>query len=273
MWSSRSSLRASAPASTTGRHEPIVEIGGRSEAGPRPDNQDRFVARHDLLILSDGMGGYDGGGRAAELSVAAALRVFQSAPSDARDAGLLRDAFAAANHDVRRERVGPLANMGATLSIAMAVADDDGLTSGRRWMIGHVGDSPVFFVRDSAATRLTVDHTVPGLLLQQGLLTHAEAAGHPQRNMLLHAVGTEDDIEPDVVEVATTFGDSIILLSDGVSDIVSVPGIVAVVTGAQTADAAAHALVDEARRCDPHDNMTAVVVRVVASSIGDGLGR
>lgn len=243
-----------------------VDIGGASATGPRSDNQDRWAATADLALLSDGIGGHEGGAHAAERSVASALQCLAGAAPATRE--LVERAFAAANDAVRRDRSGALERMGATLTVAAMLGPDDGDDAGSRWCVAHVGDSPAFVVRGTAATRVTADHTVPGQMLRQGLLSDAEAEAHPYRNMLLQAVGIEEQISPDVVEVHLAHDDAIVLTSDGVSGVVPADVIAGIVGRSGSATAAAESLVGEAIRRDAHDNVTAVVVRRVPSSTG-----
>ena len=125
-------------------------------------------------------------------------------------------------------------------------------------------------VRPSTTSRITVDDTVPARLLHDGVITEAEADTHPYRHMVIHAVGVEPttvDVAPVLVELEA--GDSIVLLSDGVSDVLDVDEIGRLVRAGATAQAAADAVADGAVDRATGDNATLVVVRHVASSTGD----
>ena len=108
---------------------------------------------------------------------------------------------------------------------------------------------------------------MPGRLLREGVITEAEAVAHPYRHMVLHAIGVEADVEADISGVELTAGDAIVLTSDGLSDVLEVDEIGRLaLAGASAVDAAA-ALADAAIASGAADNVTAVVLRHVASSV------
>lgn len=246
----------------------MFDVGSASAVGGRTENQDRcFTSRH-LVMVSDGMGGYRGGARAAELSVHAAALVLEEAADPARAAERVIEAFSRANDAVREGRAGDaeLSQMGATLTVAVAV---DWTQDTSRWLIGHVGDSPAYRVTAETTTALTVDHTTPAQLLAAGVLTEAQAATHHTRHMLLRAIGAEPTIDVELTTVVLHTGETLLLASDGLSGTLSAAAVGTIVQPARSASDAARALVDAAVSAGAADNVTAVVVRQVASSVRD----
>ncbi|MBI2704955.1 MAG: serine/threonine-protein phosphatase [Actinobacteria bacterium] len=234
-----------------------VDVAGVSHVGGRDDNQDRFAIVGDwLAVLSDGMGGQAGGALAAQLTVEAVTDSL-AAPSDVCEAGLL-EAFAHANERVRTERQERVEEnrMGATLTVAARSRP-----GGAEWLVAHVGDSPGFLVTPTSILRLTDDHTVAWELVRQGAISEAAAEEHPQRNVLLRAIGAEDTVQADVRDVHLNAGDALVLVSDGISGVVPLSEIRELVRAAETAEHAAKALVQTAVEHDATDNVTAVVVR------------
>jgi protein phosphatase len=200
------------------------------------------------------MGGYAGGALAAELTVQAVTERLAALDRVAeRD---IEDAFAAANASVRRERAERHEEdrMGATLTLAIPYDGDD-------WIVAHVGDSPAYLVSRRATEQLTEDHTVTGDLVRQGAISLEDADHHPYRNVLLRAVGAEETIYPDVRHVIVTAGEALVLVSDGVSGVLSPAAIGDIVREASNADEAARALIDASVELRSSDNVTAVVIR------------
>jgi protein phosphatase len=241
-----------------------VDVGSATAVGRRADNQDRCFVDAGLAVVSDGMGGYRGGARAAALSVDAVVATIGSRSSDDARATLL-DAFAAANAAVRSVRVAEreVGEMGATLTAALVTDATDGAS---RWLVAHVGDSPAFLVTAESSAAVTTDHTRSAELVAAGVLTDAQAATHPGRHLLLRAIGPDPTVEVDLVDVALRRADALILGTDGLSGTLDAAEIGAIVRAEASAAAAATALVSTAVERGATDNVTAVVIRQVASS-------
>ena len=88
-------------------------------------------------------------------------------------------------------------------------------------ILGHVGDSRAYLLHEGTLRQLTDDHSWVGEMVRRGELTAAEAAIHPHRSVITRALGTEDDAEPDLLEVRLEAGDRLLLCSDGLSGMVS----------------------------------------------------
>lgn len=250
------------PAAPSGE---TIDVGSASAVGGRTENQDRCFANRRVAIVSDGMGGYRGGARAAELSVRAVVATLHDRGGHA-DAAALRSAFERANADVRAGRIADpdRDRMGATLTVALA---QPGTGSESRWLLAHVGDSPAYVVTPGGATQVTVDHTAPALLHADGTITAAQASVHPARHVLLRAVGAEPGVEADLTDVTLQVGDALVLGSDGLSGTLTAAEIGRLVNSATSAVVAADTLVATAVERGASDNVTAVVVRHVASSV------
>ncbi|MCX7621235.1 MAG: protein phosphatase 2C domain-containing protein [Acidimicrobiales bacterium] len=236
----------------------IIDTGIATDVGGRSDNQDRGVIAPGWGAVSDGMGGYEGGARAAELSIAAVQRALdESAGMPDREA--LERAFQRANGAVlETQQSDPdLANMGATLTVAVAQSVEPAESV---WLLAHVGDSPAYLVTGSGTRQVTTDHTVPGQLLREGAITEDEAEVHPYRNMLLQGIGVGPDISPDFEEVRLEPGESLVLASDGLSGVLSAADVGRVVAAASSAGEAAQWLVKEAIARETTDNVTVVVL-------------
>lgn len=236
-----------------------LRFGRESDPGKvREKNEDDFGyfvgGDRRLLVVADGMGGEAGGQEASRTAVATARRLFEAEDGTTRPVrDLLEATVAEANAALlaRQDVVPELKGMGTTLELL--------LIEGDRVSWAHVGDSRVYRVRGGVAERLTKDHTRVQQMLEGGLLSPEEAAEHPQRNVLSRAVGRAGNLSPDVVvDEPILDGDSFLLCSDGLCDLVKDDEIAWFVDRCEPQDAC-HRLVRLALDRGGHDNTTVLV--------------
>lgn len=238
-----------------------LRAAGTTDAGQvRGQNQDSFFVRDDLVLIADGMGGYAGGEVAAEIAVDVVASAFAS---DTTARGL-----AEAFHDANRrifERGGEpgLEGMGTTLVGAALVATP----AGERLLVANVGDSRGYLLRDGALRQLTEDHSVAAELVRMGRIEEQEEGEHPGRHVLTRALGVEEDVAPDVVELEPRAGDRLLLCSDGLSNELGESELRSLLEVGEPSDAA-RALVAAANAHGGLDNITAVVADVVTDPTG-----
>lgn len=250
----RRTLRRSPPTGPS----TAVDIGWATAQGSRATNEDRVAVGDAWAALSDGIGGYRGGARAAQLTVDAVAAVLSppGRPDDGPPAGRVGEAVAHANAVVRAARAGEdgLARMGATLTVGADAGDG-------RWLVTNLGDSPAWLVRAGRLALLTEAHNLTGELVRSGTLDPAEAGRHPGRRVLLRAVGLEERPAAAHRFVRVAPGDHLVFASDGLSEGVGAASVAAAV-GGRSARVAARRLVEAALAGGARDNVTVVVVRV-----------
>ena len=144
--------------------------------------------------------------------------------------------------------------MSTTLSTA--------LVCGKSVFIGQVGDSRVYLFRDGSATQLTEDHTLINFRLKLGLITPEEAEHAPGKNVITRAVGHQDYVEVDVIDIELKPGDRFMLCSDGLYGYVQDDELHEMLAG--DAEEVAKRLVATANERGGRDNITVVVVDVNA---------
>ncbi|HRP09139.1 MAG TPA: SpoIIE family protein phosphatase, partial [Gemmatimonadales bacterium] len=155
-----------------------------------------------------------------------------------------------------------LAGMGTTCTAIV-------IHSGRAWC-AHVGDSRCYLVRDGGILLMTEDHSSVMELVREGTISASEARNHPDKNVILRALGSHRDVEVAVWPrpFALEPGDRLLLCSDGLYDLATDDDILAAVGGAAPQDACDH-LVELARARGAPDNVTVIVVAVPAGTAGD----
>lgn len=231
----------------------------RSDLGRRRSaNEDTYALAPELglFLVADGMGGHRAGQVASGLAARAASATLRTLRDERRGAAWrLRTCVAAANAEILAgSRAKPeLAGMGTTVVALLAEGD--------RLAVANVGDSRAYRVRGGAIERLTDDHTLVGELVRRGEISERAAALHPQRHVLLRALGVRRNVEPDVMELTPEPGDLYLLCSDGLTGHVDDEEIAELVAGVADLDVACERLVDLANARGGEDNITVVLVR------------
>lgn len=244
---------------------PRLEIAGLTDQGHvREQNEDylgnqaaRYEARlaeHGwLFAVADGMGGHALGEVASQLAVETLFDVYYHAEPDPPLA--LREAIESANVTVFYHATIRGVTMGTTLTVA--VLRDDLVT------IANVGDSRVYRLRDGRAQQLTQDHSLIAEQVRRGLLTPEQAQQSRLHNVITRCIGYRDAVEVDISESPLRAGDVFLLCSDGLHGLVTGQEMAAVVANQPLADAA-RTLIDLANTRGGPDNITCLLIRVLA---------
>jgi protein phosphatase len=224
----------------------------------RSVNQDAYLDRPDLGIwaVADGMGGHADGAVASHALADALGHLAQP-----KLLGLAADAAVEAIETVNRQLIERAAQTGSGDLIGSTVVAL--LALGGYCALLWVGDSRIYRLRDGNLEQLTRDHSQVQALVDSGSLTPEMAEMHPLSNVLLRAVGSEDQIEIDRRIERLAPGDRYLLCSDGLFREVGAETIASTLAGLPPADAA-RALIQLACDHGGRDNVTAVVVEIAA---------
>lgn len=225
----------------------------------RQANEDSFLAVDGLFAVADGMGGHQAGEVASQLALECLAAEFTAAGTD-----MLVRAVEEANRTlVSRSAADPsLAGMGTTL-VAMGLVDASG-----RDAIGvvNVGDSRLYLLSDGELAQITEDHSLVATMERQGRLTAAEAAVHPQRNILTRALGIDGSVLVDSWEILPVNGDRYLICSDGLFNEVDESRIAATLRRLADPNEACRELVRLANEGGGRDNITCVIVDIADDS-------
>ena len=241
------------PAEAPAPVQPGVQVHALTDVGKvRKSNQDALVVDETMLLygVADGMGGHNGGETASAGARDGLIEALRG-----KDASLdaLREGVTKVNADLFKQQAEDesLSGMGTTLSVI--------------WMsehfvyLGHVGDSRVYRFREGKLEQMTDDHSLVGELMRAGYLTPEEAENHPQKNVILRAVGTEEGIDVDLAVEERRPGDLWLICSDGLHGLVKDSTMEAILS-VNTAEAAAKLLMDAALAAGGRDNISVVLV-------------
>ncbi|WP_225832615.1 Stp1/IreP family PP2C-type Ser/Thr phosphatase [Streptomyces sp. NK08204] len=230
----------------------------------REGNEDSGYAGPRLLAIADGMGGQAAG----EVASSEVISTLVTLDDDVPGSDILTSlgvAVQRANDQLRAmvEEDPQLEGMGTTLTAL--------LWTGQRLGLVHVGDSRAYLLRDGALTQITQDHTWVQRLVDEGRITEEEATTHPQRSLLMRALGSGDHVEPDLSIREVRAGDRYLICSDGLSGVVSHQTMEETLASYQGPQETVQELIQLALRGGGPDNITVIVADVLDLDTGDTL--
>lgn len=224
----------------------------------RSVNEDSLLARSPIFAVADGMGGHTAGDFA---STAVVTRLAEQVAVDFVGEDALTTALRSAVDDMSRGVGHTDLGTGTTVTgIALTLAD--GLPY---WLVFNIGDSRVYSYRDGVLEQLTVDHSIVQELLDAGAITPAEAEVHPHSNVITRAVGFNEDPVPDYFLLPIVAGSRLLVCSDGLTKELTEHGIRHFLAEGSSPLDSAQQLMDAALGNGGRDNVTVVVVDVLAT--------
>lgn len=208
-----------------------------------------------IFVVADGMGGHAFGDRASKSAVKTLLSRFGDKPPAPNTREWMEEGVLLVNRRVYEEGADdpPKERRGTTLT-ALVIRGDT-------VTIGHVGDSRAYLIRRGKMRQVTEDHTVPGRMLKEGLITKEEAEESSRKSELLQAVGNKESVSVEIQAGRIERGDILILTSDGLTNQVpdeTIQNIVETYPPKEAVDK----LIALAKKNGGHDNITAIVVKV-----------
>lgn len=247
-------------------------VYGRSTLGlstTRLQNEDSYGVRQQCLsnsepillgVVADGMGGMADGEVASKLAVQTVLEAH--IPGDISSqkqraawlAALVQKANTCVTDNVR--------DGGTTLSLVAAL--------GRDLMIAHVGDSRIFLLRKKQICQLSEDHSMVAMLVASGQITYEQSQSHPDRNVLIRSLGSKRRLSDDYIHDLSRFGsisisledgDTLILCSDGVWDLVAADELAEIFAGDRTLHSAVELTIGQVLARGAHDNATILALK------------
>lgn len=206
-----------------------LEVANVSDVGSkRPHNEDSTASNEELgiMVLADGMGGYKAGEVASAIAV---THIYNKITSGLKNSDtntddddskldphsiLIRDAIDTANSSIYKAAQEDEQCQGMGTTIITVIAYND------RISIAHVGDSRLYRLRGDDFKQITKDHSLVQELIDRGLFTPEEAEKNAPKNLVTRALGIDTKVEIDVIEDRLIIGDTYLLCSDGLTDMV-----------------------------------------------------
>lgn len=205
----------------------LLCVGQTDTGRVREHNEDMIAVDSDLglVVLADGMGGYNAGevasGMATALLGSRLAEVFELVPPYATVGDGRRQAVVALEQEIAitnksiysaAQSQPQYAGMGTTL--VTAVFHDNSMT------VAHIGDSRMYRLRDGALSPVTRDHSLLQEQIDSGMLTPEQARHSQNRNLVTRALGVDPEVEPEIHEYPVLPGDLYLLCSDGLNDMI-----------------------------------------------------
>lgn len=221
-----------------------------------------------VFIVADGMGGHAAGEVASEMAVQMIARELDGivGTADSEAAQKMRLAIHKANSAIFQRTIDEPEKRGmGTTATAMVV-------NGARYLLGQVGDSRAYLLRDRDLQQVTKDHSYVQEQVDAGNLTPEQARTHPYSNVITRCVGANSSVVPDIYVGTLHADDWVLLASDGLTGMLEDHELLAIMNANHTPAQLVDALVAEANRRGGLDNITAIVVRIDTVEASDGLG-
>ena len=228
----------------------------------RTSNEDSVFlsAESGVFVVADGMGGHAAGEVASAIAselIGGRLCCLGEGEELEEARSLFLEAFLDAGSEIIRQASEDSARGGmGTTATVLALRPDD------NYIVGHIGDSRAYLLRDDSFDRITTDHSWVEEQVERGMISREQAFRHPQSNIITRALGTDPVPPPDLYVGELQADDRFLLCSDGLTDMVSEERITRVVRLVDVPETAASRLVSEANLAGGIDNVTALVVHV-----------
>ncbi|MDP9026093.1 MAG: protein phosphatase 2C domain-containing protein [Actinomycetota bacterium] len=236
----------------------VLSWAARTDVGHRrAANEDSVIVGLPIFAVADGMGGHAAGDRA---SAAIATRLSREIGPFA-ELPALEQAFIDAGAEIDALAEGIPLGVGTTVTGAALVFDQPEPS----FLVFNIGDSRVYRFERNELSQVTVDHSVVQELVDAGLIAAEEADNHPESNVITRALGFHDEPLPDIWRVPARPGLRLLICSDGLTKELGDERLRLHLAAGMPAGETASALVDAALAAGGRDNVTLVIVDVIAA--------
>lgn len=214
----------------------------------------------NLFIVADGMGGHNAGDFASKYTVETIVSEIRNS-FEKNPTIIIKKAINAANKGVRREASmdASLAGMGTTVVVATVI--------GRYLQVANVGDSRLYVVNPEEIRQITKDHSLVEEMIRLGAIDRADARLHPDKNIITRAIGVRDDVEIDFFTIELKPFDTILMCSDGLSNMLEDEEIKKIVNNKWGINEIAEELIRQANNNGGKDNIAVILVRPFADEV------
>jgi protein phosphatase len=238
-----------------------ITCAGRTDVGViRSGNEDSYLMIPDrgIFVVADGMGGHAAGEVASEMAVRFVARELGSLKglADEQVAERMRLAIRTANGAIFQRTLAEHDKRGMGTTVTALTLFD------ARFLIGQVGDSRAYLLREGKFVQITKDHSYVQEQVDAGYLTPEQARSHPYSNVITRCVGANSDVVPDIYVGTVKPGDLFLLASDGLTGMLEDWQLAELLAGERMPQHFVDGLIAEANRHGGLDNITAILVRI-----------
>jgi protein phosphatase len=217
-----------------------------------------MIPDRGIFVVADGMGGHAAGEVASEMAVRFVARELDSLRglTDEQVAERMRAAIRAANGAIFQRTLTEHDKRGMGTTVTSLVLYES------RFLIGQVGDSRAYMLRDGKLTQITKDHSYVQEQVDAGYLTPEQARTHPYSNVITRCVGANSEVMPDIYVGSVRPRDVFLLASDGLTGMLEDYQLAELLSAERMPEEEVDSLVAEANRHGGLDNITAILVRI-----------
>ncbi|MCI8418649.1 MAG: Stp1/IreP family PP2C-type Ser/Thr phosphatase [Lachnospiraceae bacterium] len=239
----------------------LISFGLKDVGRVRSINQDYFFISEgpvgnlpNLFMVADGMGGHKAGDLASEYTVSM-VREAVSKSMQTNPFQILKGAVQYANQKLLEKSRESLEYTGMGTTLVIATVDQDRQIA----YVVNVGDSRLYKVGTSMV-QITVDHSLVEEMIHLGEISKEAARNHPDKHIITRAIGVSERVDPDYFDTTFSSGESLLLCSDGLTNMLEDKEIAGVMSGPGTPEEKARRLVLEANSKGGRDNIAVVVI-------------
>ncbi len=237
-------------------------FAGKTDIGlKRENNEDAFCLNPELdfCLAADGMGGAAAGEVASTIFAEATLEIFSNNTSRSEKEILYRvhKAYSHANQKILEHVARHPDHQGMGCTAELLAFFDEG------FILAHIGDSRTYRLRNGKLKQLTQDHTLVQQQLQEGLISADQIKHHPMRNLILRAVGINEELTIDLLKGKIWPEDQFLLCSDGLTDMISDDQIQDILGADNHIDRKVEELIEAAKTAGGYDNITVVLAAII----------
>lgn len=234
---------------------------GKTDIGlRRQNNEDVFLLSpdFDFCLAADGMGGAAAGEVASQIFAQTAFEIFSATPNHSAKDTLSRveKAYRSANQKILEHVIAHPEHKGMGCTAELLAFFEE------NFILGHIGDSRTYRLRNGELEQLTEDHTLVQKQLQEGLISEDEIRYHPMRHVIFRAVGINEEMAIDLLKDKTQPADLFLLCSDGLSDMLEDEQIQEILCADTNIGHKTENLIDSAKAAGGLDNITVVLVAI-----------
>lgn len=222
-----------------------------------------FNNKSNIFVVADGMGGPAAGEVASLMAVNTVQEEIKSKTFSNESEfvevliGLLQKANTAIFE--KSQSNDEMKGMGTTATLA-GVVD-------KKLFLGQVGDSRAYLIRNNTITQITKDQSYVNQLIEAGTITEEEAENHPQKNIILQALGNQASLKVAVTSVDLSKGDYLLICSDGLSGLLKKEEMKLMIKSSSDLKAACQELIDLTNKRGGHDNITVIIAHFLSNDL------
>ncbi|MCR4647667.1 MAG: Stp1/IreP family PP2C-type Ser/Thr phosphatase [Lachnospiraceae bacterium] len=209
----------------------------------------------NLFLVADGMGGHKAGDYASKCAVETIIEMCSKSRGK-KVVTAISDAINEANTRIRRKAMEDVNMVGMGTTAVLATVSGNILT------VANVGDSRLYIISaDKTITQITRDHSLVEEMVRMGGIDRVSARNHPDKNIITRAIGATGNVNIDFFEVELKDGDTILMCSDGLSNMIEDNNILEIVNSEKELESTASRLVSTANENGGSDNISVVLIR------------